>query len=86
MIAEVLGGPLDYVVLLAYFVGIMVFGLWFGQHRPVGKEGTGGLDVQEPVVLVQILRRACAPVERERATVADGQQLPQQDRLNHQVH
>ncbi|HNY79139.1 MAG: sodium:solute symporter family protein [Sedimentisphaerales bacterium] len=38
MIAEVLGGPLDYVVLLAYFVGIMVFGLWFGRYTASTKD------------------------------------------------
>lgn len=38
MIAEVLGTPLDYVVLLAYFVGIMGFGLFFGRYTSGTKD------------------------------------------------
>ena len=40
-----------------------IVGLWLGQHRPVRKGRMRGRDVQEPIVLVEILRRACAPVE-----------------------
>ncbi|MEN6426686.1 MAG: sodium:solute symporter family protein [Phycisphaerales bacterium] len=38
MIAAVLGTPLDYVVLLAYFVGIMGFGLFFGRYTSGTKD------------------------------------------------
>jgi len=38
MIAEVLGTPLDYVVLLAYFVGVMGFGLFFGRYTSGTKD------------------------------------------------
>jgi SSS family solute:Na+ symporter len=38
MIAQAMGGTLDYVVLLAYFVGIMVFGLWFGRYTATTKD------------------------------------------------
>ncbi|MBP7049651.1 MAG: sodium:solute symporter family protein [Phycisphaerae bacterium] len=38
MIAEVLGTPVDYVVLLAYFVGVMGFGLFFGRYTSGTKD------------------------------------------------
>ena len=38
MIAEVLGRPLDYIVLLAYFGGIMAFGLWFGRYTATTRD------------------------------------------------
>jgi len=38
MMAEILGTPLDYVVLLAYFVGIMAFGLCFGRYTATTRD------------------------------------------------
>lgn len=38
MIAEAIGGTLDYAILLAYFAGIMVFGLWFGRYTTTTKD------------------------------------------------
>ncbi|MBN1508678.1 MAG: sodium:solute symporter family protein [Sedimentisphaerales bacterium] len=38
MIAQAIGGTVDYVVLLAYFAGIMIFGLWFARYTATTKD------------------------------------------------
>ena len=38
MIAQALGGTLDYIVLAAYFAGVMGFGLWFGRYTATTKD------------------------------------------------
>jgi SSS family solute:Na+ symporter len=38
MIAEAIGGTVDYAVLLAYFVGIMIFGMWFSRYTATTKD------------------------------------------------
>ena len=38
MIAQTIGGNIDYVVLLAYFVGIMAFGMYFSRYTTTTQE------------------------------------------------
>jgi len=38
MIAQAIGGPLDYAVMLAYFVAVLGFGLFFGRYTASTKD------------------------------------------------